>query len=217
MSTLQSTLQRIRTDYSSFELDESHVNRSPFRQFEIWMQHAIDAQVLEPNAMTLATLDTHGIPDARVVLLRGIDRKGLVFYTNYDSRKGQAMRKHKQVCLNFFWPELQRQIRIRGKVEKVTPKASDAYFKSRPRESQLGAWASRQSELLEERAELEQRLISFEKKFFNKPVPRPPFWGGYRVIPIQFEFWQGRTSRLHDRISYERNTSGRWHVVRLNP
>lgn len=181
------------------------------------MQHAIDAQVLEPNAMTLATLDTRGIPDARVVLLRGIDRKGLVFYTNYDSRKGQAMRKHKQVCLNFFWPELQRQIRIRGKVEKVTPKASDAYFKSRPRESQLGAWASRQSELLEERAELEQRLISFEKKFFNKPVPRPPFWGGYRVIPIQFEFWQGRTSRLHDRIAYERNTSGRWHVVRLNP
>lgn len=167
--------------------------------------------------MTLATLDEQGMPDARVVLLRGLDRTGFVFFTNYDSRKGQAMRKHKKVCLNFFWPELQRQVRIQGKVEKVTSKASDAYFKSRPRESQLGAWASRQSEPLEERSVLEDRLISFEKKFYNKPVPRPPFWGGYRVIPTHFEFWQGRVSRLHDRIAYERMRSGRWNIMRLNP
>ncbi|MFM9027895.1 MAG: pyridoxamine 5'-phosphate oxidase, partial [Bacteroidota bacterium] len=187
------------------------------RQFELWMRHAIDAKVEEPNAMTLATSGKGGVPDARVVLLRDLDRKGFVFFTNYTSRKGKELTVNKRVCLNFFWPELQRQVRILGRVEKITSKASDSYFNSRPRQSQIGAWASLQSEVLDSRAELEERFVFFEKKFQGKKVPRPAFWGGYRVVPEQIEFWQGRRSRLHDRICYLRSKVGRWKHVRLYP
>lgn len=217
MPSIANTIRHLRKDFTAFELDESHLKKNPFLQFDVWMKQALVAAVEEPNAMTLATVDAKGQPEARVVLLRGMDKKGFVFFTNYDSRKGRALRKHKKVCLNFFWPELQRQVRVLGRVEKVSDKASDIYFKSRPRESQIGAWASRQSEALEGRSVLEERFILYEKKFSGKPVPRPSFWGGYRVIPVHLEFWQGRPSRMHDRIAYNRTTGGKWKIHRLNP
>lgn len=217
MPSITASIRNLRTDYASFELDESHVDRHPFRQFEKWMRHAIDAKVEEPNAMTLATSGKSGVPDARVVLLRDLDRKGFVFFTNYTSRKGKELSSNKRVCLNFFWPELQRQVRILGRVEKVSAKASDAYFNSRPRQSQIGAWASLQSEVMTSRSELEERFVLFEKKFKGRKVPRPSFWGGYRVVPEHMEFWQGRPSRLHDRIAYDRSKVGRWKHVRLYP
>jgi pyridoxamine 5'-phosphate oxidase len=217
MSKTNSLIRNLRNDFTAFELDESHVLSNPFKQFEQWMQHALDAKVEEPNAMTIATVDASGAPDARIVLLRGLDKKGFLFFTNYDSRKGLAMRKHKKVCINFFWPELQRQVRIRGTVEKLSPKASKDYFNSRPRESQIGAWASQQSQPLADRSELENKFIAFEKKFAGKAVPRPANWGGYRVIPNHIEFWQGRPSRLHDRIAYDKNRNGKWKASRLNP
>lgn len=217
MTRLQSAIRQLRKDYSAFELDESHLLRNPFRQFEVWMSHAMDAGVEEPNAMTLATVGPDGIPDARIVLLRGIDKSGFVFYTNYRSRKGKALSAKKKACLNFFWPALQRQIRIKGTVEKVSARASDAYFRSRPRESQIGAWASLQSEPMEDRRVLENRFVEFEKKFAGKAVPRPPFWGGFRLVPTHIEFWQGRVSRLHDRIAYDKSRSGKWSIQRLHP
>lgn len=217
MSTTNSLLRHLRNDFTAFELDEAHVSSNPFRQFDVWMQQALDAKVEEPNAMTIATVDATGAPDARIVLLRGIDKKGFLFFTNYDSRKGRAMKKHKKVCLNFFWPELQRQVRIRGTVEKLTSKASTDYFKTRPRESQIGAWASEQSQPIAERSVLENRFVAFEKKFAGKAVPRPANWGGYRVVPSHIEFWQGRPSRLHDRIAYDKLRSGKWKASRLNP
>lgn len=181
------------------------------------MKQALDAEVEEPNAMTLATVNRNGEPDARVVLLRGLDKKGFVFFTNYQSRKGKALTAKKKACLNFFWPELQRQIRIKGTVEKISSKASDDYFRSRPRESQIGAWASIQSEPMDDRLVLEQRFVDFERKFAGKPVPRPANWGGFRLIPTHVEFWQGRPSRLHDRIAYDKQRSGKWSVIRLHP
>lgn len=217
MPSVASSVRNLRTDYAAFELDEAHVLSHPFRQFERWMKNAIDAKVEEPNAMTLATTDADGFPDARVVLLRDLDKKGFVFFSNYRSRKGQELRANRRVCLNFFWPELQRQVRIRGKVERLPARASDAYFRSRPRQSQIGAWASLQSEPLAARADLEERFILFEKKFSGTSVPRPPHWGGYRVIPDHIEFWQGRRSRLHDRIAYGRSRAGRWTHCRLYP
>jgi pyridoxamine 5'-phosphate oxidase len=217
MSRLKKTILHLRKDYSAFELDESHVKSNPVRQFELWMSHALDAGVEEPNAMTLATSDASGEPDARVVLLRGIDRKGFVFFTNYHSRKGRALTKRRKACLNFFWPELQRQVRIKGTVEKVSARVSDTYFRSRPRESQIGAWSSLQSEPMEDRRVIEERFIAFEKKFSGKAVPRPSFWGGFRLIPHHIEFWQGRPSRMHDRISYDKTRSGRWAIRRLHP
>ncbi|MFM7216966.1 MAG: pyridoxamine 5'-phosphate oxidase [Bacteroidota bacterium] len=214
---MSTSLKNIRTDYVAFELDEAHVDRHPFRQFERWMRHAIDARVEEPNAMTVATTGSDGHPDARVVLLRDLDKKGFVFFTNFRSRKGRELRANRRVCINFFWPELQRQVRIRGKVEKVSSRASDLYFQSRPRQSQIGAWASLQSESMVQRSELEERFVMFERKFAGKKVPRPSFWGGYRVVPDHIEFWQGRPSRLHDRIAYDRQRNGRWKLSRLYP
>jgi pyridoxamine 5'-phosphate oxidase len=217
MALSSSAIRTLRKDYSAAVLDEAHVDRNPFRMFDRWMKNALDAGVEEPNAMTIATVDAKGRPEARIVLLRELDKKGLVFYTNYDSRKGRAMARNKHVCLNFFWPPLQRQVRISGRIEKVSDRVSSAYFKSRPRESQLGAWASLQSEALSDRRVLEDRYIMFEKKFAGKPVPRPLNWGGFRVIPEHFEFWQGRVSRLHDRIAYSKSTSGKWKISRLYP
>lgn len=217
MSDLTDLIRNLRNEFTAFDLDEAHMEKHPFKQFDRWMRHAIESNVNEPNAMTLATHGRSSGPSARIVLLRELDKKGFVFFTNYKSRKGREMASNKKVCLNFFWPELQRQIRIQGRVEKLSSKASEDYFKSRPRESQIGAWASFQSEKLKSRAELEERFVALELKYADKPVPRPPHWGGYRVIPDHIEFWQGRMSRLHDRIAYQKSRTGKWSVYRLNP
>jgi pyridoxamine 5'-phosphate oxidase len=217
MSSIKEHIRILRNDFSAGALDESHVSSSPIIQFEKWMEQAVEANVMEPNAMTLATASEDGLVDARIVLLRDFDENGLSFFTNYKSIKGREVRLNKKVCLNFFWPELQRQVRVRGVAEKLPAKDSDKYFASRPRQSQIAAWASHQSEMLNDRAELDNRYAEFEKKYKDKKVPRPPHWGGYRVKPVYFEFWQGRMSRLHDRIIYQRSRNGRWTIQRLNP
>ncbi|HPD53882.1 MAG TPA: pyridoxamine 5'-phosphate oxidase [Bacteroidia bacterium] len=218
MRQISDIIRHLRTDFSAFELNESDVEKNPLRQFAKWMEQALEAEVNEPNAMTLATVNKKKQPDARIVLLRDVDKTGFTFFTNYQSRKGTQMADNKQACLNFFWPELQRQVRILGTIEKLSAKASDAYFKTRPRESQLGAWASDQSRELNDRHALVERLELLEKKFEGKAVVRPPHWGGYRLKPHHIEFWQGRPSRLHDRIIYERSrNSGKWRIFRLFP
>jgi pyridoxamine 5'-phosphate oxidase len=216
MSQVSETIRTLRYELSFKELDKKMLDRNPFRQFEIWMNDAINAGVIEPNAMTLATVGEKGFPDARIVLLRGIDKKGFSFFTNYKSKKGQDLSSSNKACLNFFWSELSRQVRIRGNVKKLPAKESDSYFQSRPRESQLGAWASSQSEVIKDRAELEKHFAFYEKKFEGKKVQRPPYWGGYLLTPVVIEFWQGRTNRMHDRIVYLK-TGSRWKMERLSP
>jgi pyridoxamine 5'-phosphate oxidase len=217
MKKIQTHIQVLRNDYSSNTLDEKKISKSPLIQFEKWLTEAVDADAFEPNAMTLATVSKEGLVDARIVLLRDFTIKGFSFFTNYNSIKGKALRFSKKACLNFFWPELQRQVRIRGVVEKLPSKDSDQYFASRPRESQIAAWASHQSDKLSNRHELEKRFLEYEKKFSRGDVPRPPHWGGFRLKPVYFEFWQGRPSRLHDRLIYEKNKNGKWIINRLNP
>jgi len=217
MVDLRKQIRILRNEFTAFELDEKSVSKSPFVQFNRWMQQAIDAEVLEPNAMTLATATREGLADARIVLLRDMNPKGFSFFTNYKSIKGREIRLNRKVCLNFFWAELQRQVRIRGIIEKLSSRESDRYFSSRPRESQIAAWASHQSELLIDRAELENRFTAYEKEFAGRKVPRPSHWGGYRLRPVYFEFWQGRKSRLHDRVIYQRSGTGCWTILRLNP
>ncbi len=217
MKKIQNHIQVLRTDYSSHVLNEKKSLRNPIKQFERWLSDAITAKTMEPNAMTLATLSKDGYVDARIVLLRDFTNKGFAFFTNYNSIKGKAIRHNKKACLNFFWPELQRQVRIKGTMEKLSIRDSDAYFASRPRNSQIAAWASHQSEKLKSRDELEERYNYYEKKFSGMDVQRPPHWGGYRLKPMYFEFWQGRPSRLHDRLVFEKSKSGKWIIGRLNP
>lgn len=217
MSKLSLTIKNLRTDFFSRSFDRKDVSSSPIRQFENWMTDAINAKIEEPNAMTLATVDKAGQPDARVVLLRDVSAKGFSFFTNYQSKKGKDMSKRNKVCLNFYWTEVGRQVRIHGSITKLPAKNSDEYFHSRPRESQLGAWASHQSEELNNRKELINRLEQIEEKYKGKIVPRPAHWGGYLVQPTWIEFWQGRQSRLHDRIVYKKLRTGKWKIVRLNP
>ena len=208
-------LGQLRNDYALKTLDESHVDRDPMRQFGVWMVEAIHAQVPEPTAMTLATADARGRPSGRIVLLKGMDARGFVFYTNYESRKGRDLAANPNAALTFLWKELERQVRIEGTVEKVTPEESGAYYATRPLGSRIGAWASPQSEAIESRAWLEQRWEALAQEYGENPE-RPPHWGGYRVMPHYLEFWQGRRSRLHDRMAYTREGNA-WKVARLAP
>ena len=217
MNKLKSYIKLLRNEFTSNVLEEANVSKSPFIQFAKWLENAVDAGVMEPNAVTLATSSKEGFVDARIVLLRDFSTKGFSFFTNYNSIKGREIRHNKKACLNFFWPELQRQVRIKGTIEKLSSRASDQYFNSRPRESQIAAWASHQSEKLSDRNELENRFKGYEKKFSGRKIPRPPHWGGYCLKPVHVEFWQGRMSRLHDRIVYEKSRNNLWIILRLNP
>ncbi len=208
-------LADIRKDYKLASLDESDVLPSPFAQFDRWFADALKAEVQEPNAMTLATCDAQHRPSARIVLIKGIDERGLVFYTNYQSHKGQDLAANNRAALLFFWPELERQIRVEGRVETVSAADSDTYYQSRPLQSRIGVWASPQSQLLPSRTVLEARVAAFTAEHGDNP-PRPAHWGGYRVVPNFFEFWQGRRDRLHDRIAY-RQAEGGWKIDRLAP
>ena len=210
------TLAELRNDYARGSLDEQHVEADPIRQFQLWFQQALDAKVPEPNAMTLATVDEQGQPSARIVLVKGADERGFVFFTNYESRKGHDLTINPRASLLFYWIELERQVRIEGKVEKTSAQESDAYFASRPVGSRIGAWASEQSREIASRTQLEEREKAFAERFGEHP-PRPPQWGGYRLVPARIEFWQGRPSRLHDRILYLREADTGWRISRLSP
>ena len=209
-------LAGLRTEYKRASLDERDVAADPFEQFAQWFAQARAAQVPEPNAMSMCTVDASGRPAARIVLLKEVDARGFVFYTNQDSRKGRELAAHPSAALLFFWPELERQVRVEGDVEVVDAATADAYFRSRPRASRIGAWASPQSAALPDRAALEQRFAEADRRFAGDDVPRPTHWGGYRVVPSAFEFWQGRPSRLHDRIAYSQEAPG-WRTRRLAP
>lgn len=205
----------LRQVYEKSVLLESSLADSPLKQFSAWFDEALQAGVIEPNAMTLATSDAQGRPSARTVLLKGIDDHGLVFFTNYQSRKGLDLAVQPYASLLFFWPTLERQVRLEGPVEKVSAKESDQYFESRPLGSRIGAWASPQSQPIT-RDELEARTRQLTESLGEQPA-RPPHWGGYRLRPDRVEFWQGRPSRLHDRLVYQRDGQGRWQVSRLAP
>jgi pyridoxamine 5'-phosphate oxidase len=218
---LESTrLEDLRKEYSLESLDESQVDRDPMKQFRAWMDEAIRAQALEPTAMTLSTVDARGRPAGRIVLLKGADARGFVFFTNYLSRKGRDLAAHPAAALTFLWKELERQVRIEGTVEKVSAQESRAYYETRPLGSRIGAWASPQSEPIESRAWLEGRWSDLTREHGENP-PLPPHWGGYRVIPDCLEFWQGRRSRLHDRVAYTRGEeagpNAQWKIARLAP
>ncbi len=210
-------LAEIRKDYRQRGLGEADVDADPFRQFRVWFDAATDVGLSEPNAMTLATVSGDGRPSARMVLLKGFDERGFVFYTNYESRKGRELAEMPFAALVFFWVDLERQVRIEGRVERVSAEQSDTYFHGRPEGSQIGAVASHQSQVIASREVIEQRAAELSAEYAGREIPRPEFWGGFRVIPDSVEFWQGRPSRLHDRLRYRRADDGSWAIERLSP
>ena len=211
------SLHDIRKDYTKQVLNEDAVSENPIRQLEKWLSEAINAEVQEPTAMTLATCSIAGKPSARIVLLKDLNEDGLIFFTSYESHKASDILENPYCAVVLFWPDLERQVRVEGRVEKVTAKQSDSYFESRPQKSKLGAWASPQSKVIPNRQCLEQLMADFEKQLDGKEIKRPANWGGYIIKPILVEFWQGRASRLHDRIQYRQNDANEWVIERLAP
>ena len=210
-------LAEMRRNYAARALDLADLDANPFAQFDHWMREAIETQVIEPNAMTLATADAAGRPAVRTVLLKGFDQRGFVFYSNYESAKARDLAANPKVALLFPWLALERQVSAMGIAQKITAAESLKYFLSRPRESQIGAWASRQSEVISTRALLESKFAEMKARFANGEFPLPDQWGGYRVTPQSFEFWQGRPNRLHDRFKYTLQSDGSWTIARLMP
>lgn len=211
------SISSIRREYMRESLSESDVHAHPFRQFDRWWAEALKADIDEVNAMTLSTLSASGFPGSRIVLLKGYDDQGFVWYTNYESRKGKELAAHPKASLLLFWKELERQVRIEGICEQVSAEESDAYFNARPEGSRIGAWASPQSQPIESREILDRNIADISERFSDTPIYRPPHWGGYRLRPVMMEFWQGRPSRLHDRIRYDLTDSDGWKITRLAP
>ena len=214
---MNATIADLRRDYSSQSLLESDVSPNPVDQFEKWWDQALKSEIMEPNAMTLATASADGMPSARIVLLKGFSPEGFVFYTNYDSSKGKELSQNPRACLVFFWKELERQVRISGTIRKTLSQESDDYFLSRPVASQVGAWASPQSQVIQNRQWLDDQFHQLVLRFKEEPLCRPPHWGGYVLEPRKVEFWQGRPSRLHDRIQYSLQDNRQWKIERLAP
>jgi pyridoxamine 5'-phosphate oxidase len=209
-------LKDVRTNYQKYELDENSVRKNPFEQLNLWLNDALESHVPDPTAMVLSTIDQDGYPDSRIVLLKEVTAEGLVFFTNYSSAKGKQLQAQNQVSVVFFWPKFERQIRIKGITEKISEEDSEAYFLSRPIESQIGAWASPQSQVIAGRQVLDDHFSYYKKYFQQHEMKKPTQWGGFLIHPVRFEFWQGRSNRLHDRIEFQLN-EGNWQIRRLAP